>query len=161
MDHEITGSGSHEEDDDSMIVPDHDSSKHAGSLSSPGATHHGSNAQCPSRDHYPIQGPCQEWSAASLANAGEVNRHAVGLARVEQQYYIYSSTFDPGEYQDDAAPRIKTQHGCSNVVNLLDVIRSSKAVSVPAVKSVQGKAAKLKPRQGARHGNPVSPTNLN
>ena len=35
---------------------------------------------------------------ASLDNAGEVNWHAVGLARVEQQYYIFSSTFDPGKY---------------------------------------------------------------
>ena len=79
---------------------------------------------------------------ASLDNAGEVNWHAVGLARVEQQYYIYSSTFNPEDYQDDAAPRIRTQHGCSNVVNLLDVIRSPKAVSVSAVKNAQGKAIK-------------------
>ena len=31
-------------------------------------------------------------------NASEVDWYAVGLARVEQQYYIYNSTFDPTEH---------------------------------------------------------------
>lgn len=82
------------------------------------------------------------YNNAPQDSAGEVNWHAVGLARVEQQYYIYSSTFDPAKYKDEAPPRIRTQHGCSNIVILLDVIRRPKTVPVPAVKNAQGKAVK-------------------
>nr|AUW31025.1 hypothetical protein [Cladonia uncialis subsp. uncialis] len=82
------------------------------------------------------------YNNAAQDNAGEAYWHAVGLARVEQQYYIYNSTFDPAKYKDEAPPRIRTLHGCSNIVNLLDVIRSPKTVSIPAVKNAQGKAVK-------------------
>ena len=75
-------------------------------------------------------------------NAEEVLWHAVGLARVEKQYYIYSSTFNPAEHQDEAPPRIRTQHGCSNVVHLLDVIRRPQTATVSAVKNAQDKAIK-------------------
>ena len=84
------------------------------------------------------------YNNASSDHAGEAHWHAVGLARVEQQYYIYSSTFDPGNHQDEdeAPPRIRAQHGCSSVINLLDLIRSPKTVLVPAVKNAQGKSVK-------------------
>lgn len=75
------------------------------------------------------------YNSAPEDNAGEASWHAVGLARVEQQYYIYSSSFDPARYKDEAPPRIRAQYGCSNVVNLLDVIRRPKTVPVPAVKN--------------------------
>lgn len=75
------------------------------------------------------------WLLVALLMAPHVSmgRH-VGLARVEQQYYIYSSTFDPAKYKDEASRRIRIQHGCSNVVDLLNVVQSSKLVPVLVVK---------------------------
>ena len=78
---------------------------------------------------------------ASKMNTKENHRHVVGMARAGQQYYIYSSMFDPAKHGGEP-PRIRTQHGCSNLINLLDLIRSPKTITVSAVKNTRGKAVK-------------------
>ena len=74
-------------------------------------------------------------------NTDEEHRHVVGMARTGQQYYIYSSIFDPRKCEGEP-PRIRSQHGCINLINLLDTIRTPTTVTVPAVKNTQGKAVK-------------------
>ncbi len=81
------------------------------------------------------------FNSASKDNAGEAYWHCVGVARAGQQYYIYNSIFDPAKCEGEP-PRIRTQRGCMNLINLLDMIRSPKTITVPAVKNAQGKAVK-------------------
>ena len=84
---------------------------------------------------------------ASKNNTEETHRHGVGMAhvvgmtRAGQQCYTYNGLFDLAKCEGEP-PRIRRQKGCSNMINLLDVIRSFKTVTVPAVKNVQGKAVK-------------------
>ena len=75
--------------------------------------------------------------------AGLAEWHAVGIARVGKHYYLYSSTFNPAEYQAPTpAPRLKNQLGCANARHLLQLARCGKRDTYPPIQSLSGHAVK-------------------